>query len=592
NATSNRDLSITKQVQNMTSGGGLSNSVSANSGDRVHYQINFSTLGDTSQDNVTIRDSLPSQIFYVGGSVRLDGNSVSNESQFFNSGVNLGTLNSNSSHTASFDANVASNISGGATLTNTATVSSTQVFDHQATALVTVNSSSNRDLSITKQVQNMTSGGGLSNSVSTNSGDRLHFVINFNTTGSNSQDNVILNDSMPSQLQFIGGSLRMDGNSVSSESNFFNSGINLGTLNSNSSHTASFDAYAPNNSGNITLTNTAYVSSTQVTTRQATAQVIVNGNSSSADLFITKSVLDVTRGDGSYQDMITANAGDRVRFQLNVSTLGGTTQSNVIVRDILPSQLTYVTGTENASGSYINNEYDLFGSGFNLGTIYSSTTKTIQFDAQVVNASSFSGTATIINTANVRSDQVSTRQDTATVNVQTVLGVTFQQRKTAYNLTQGADATTVLAHPGDVIAYTLYYKNTGSSTITNVTINDDLTGIKQYATVTNPGDAVSVNGSIVYAPVTVVAGVEVAKTFQVTIFPANQLATNTTLVMTNFFGNQVNVQIQTSRVQGAVTPPRTGGGEWLAGIFAALLTFGFWTYRKRQRRVKPAQSAN
>lgn len=298
---------------------------------------------------------------------------------------------------------------------------------------------------------------------------------------------------------------------------------------------------------------------------------------------INKRVLNVTRGDSSFSDAVSAYPGDRLRFEIRVDTTGNAAQSNVIVRDQLPSQITWIAGTVRQDGASVGNEFELFGNGRNLGTLSAGTTRVITFEATIAGSGSFSGSTTIANSGFVRSDQVGTNRDDAaiTVNAQgTITG--FSLRKSAWNETQGREATGTVARPGDVIAYTLYYRNTGTGTNFGVIIEDDLSGVKPYARVTDMGGALSVDGAIRYAPVDVAAGVEVSRTFRVTVNDAAYLPVGT-VVMTNVYGNSVIITI--TRTGGPITPltpPRTGPGEWLMGTLAALTTSGYWLYRRKQ----------
>ncbi len=299
------------------------------------------------------------------------------------------------------------------------------------------------------------------------------------------------------------------------------------------------------------------------------------------DLSITKRVLNVTRGESAFQDSVIANPGERVRFEIRFSTSGNASQNNVIVRDILPTQLLYASGTMRIDGATVSNETELFASGTNLGSLSANTTKVITFEANVAGSGSFSGTTTLTNTTNVRSDQVITRQDTADVVVQLVAGTQFSLRKTAFNITKGVDATSQAADPGDIITYALYVKNTGGSTLVNFTIEDNIHDILELAEITDLGGAVSVNSVIRYSPVDVTAGVEIGRTFQVRIRSANLFPADSDLVMTNVYGNEIRVPVRKPQVAGAVTPPRTGPTEWLAVLLATIATTGYWVYRRK-----------
>jgi uncharacterized repeat protein (TIGR01451 family) len=381
--------------------------------------------------------------------------------------------------------------------------------------------------------------------------------------------NIFININGSAQtLTFMPGSVQWfpqrssTASSLSNSDNLLGSGVNIGTVQGcfNFSGFLTFQAQV----GNQTTTTTTQ----------------------NQNLSISKQVLNVTRGDNNYNQSTTANPGDRVRFRVSFNTSGTGSQTNVIVRDILPPQLSYVSGTLQLDGSAVSNQFDFFGAGLNLGTQFAGNSHTLIFDANVAQGQAFSGSSSLINTANVRSDQVFTHQDQVTVSVQQVQGVAQSSlRKTAFNVTQGVDATIRPANPGDIIAYSLYFKNTGQTAISGAVIQDDISDVEQLSQVVDQGGATSLNGSIVYAPVDVPAGVEVSRTFQVKVMAANLIPSNSDLVMDNVYGNEVRILVNRPQVRGATVPPRTGPNEWFPVVLASLATAGYAVRRKLKSRV-------
>lgn len=304
------------------------------------------------------------------------------------------------------------------------------------------------------------------------------------------------------------------------------------------------------------------------------------------ELSITKGVLNVSRSHTAFLTSAPASPGERVRFEIKVQTSGTASQTNVIVRDILPSQfLIYAPDSLKIDGTQItNNQLDIFGSGISLGaSVNSGTTRTIVFDATVAAATAFnSSNLTQTNTANVRSDEVGVRQATAQVNAQ-LPGAQFALRKTAFNNTQGVDATTVIANPGDLITYTLFYKNTGGVEIKGAVIEDDIKDVLELGEISSMGNAIALdNGVIKFGTADVAAGVEISRNFQIRVRPASQFPATSDLVMTNVFGNETKVAVRKPTVAGVITPPRTGASEWVTFALATIFTAGVWVYRRRK----------
>jgi len=133
----------------------------------------------------------------------------------------------------------------------------------------------------------------------------------------------------------------------------------------------------------------------------------------------SKTGRDLSAGDRFYSDNISVNSGDVVEFyiEINVSNSNGAT--NIIVTDPLPYNLIYRSGTTKVNGVSVAD--GITGAGLYLGNLSQGTVKTITFQAVTRNANY--GTI-VINTAQLRADNISTIRDGANVNYNrgTVLG--------------------------------------------------------------------------------------------------------------------------------------------------------------------------
>ncbi len=122
------DFTVTKDVRK--SGGTFGQTVNANQGETLNYRINYTNTGNTQQENVILKDTLPAGISYVPGSVQIlnanhpSGAYVQDGDKLFSSGINIGAYTAGSNAYIAFDAKVASNdklpICGPNTLVNTA----------------------------------------------------------------------------------------------------------------------------------------------------------------------------------------------------------------------------------------------------------------------------------------------------------------------------------------------------------------------------------------------------------------------------------------------------------------------------------------
>ena len=541
-----RGLIIRHGVLNVSRGDTIFVShVNAYEGETVRFEVEITTTGSAAQTGVIVRESLSSRISYLSGDI-LAG-----------SGLVVGNLQPNETRIYTFEAVALGSVIG--TVTNTARVESHEVSEKSAPVTVTISKVPDpvRGLEIITRVLNVSENESTFRSSTTASdGDRVRFEIRITATGDADQTDVTVRDVLPSRLTYLSGY------------NLSSPGYNLGEMNAGESITLDFDARV-DSSISTTIINTARVESEEVNSRSASATVrVMEGDNGDLDLSIDKRVRNITRGETNFLQNTNASVGDLVRFEIEIEALGDDNQTGVLLRDVLPVGLTFESGDR------------VPGTGVNIGAMADGQRRTYIFDARVIGA----GTGSLTNTAYVQSNQVSERSDKASVNMSGAVVAAVSQRKTAFNLTQNANAASVTARSGDVITYALYFKNTGSSVITGKVIEDDISDVLELAEIVDQGGAASVDHVIRWAPMAVAAGSEIARSFQVRVRASSLFPANSDLVMSNFYGNEVRVTVAREQVAGVVTtPPRTGASENTVLALAALSTLGYWIYRRTRK---------
>ena len=172
--------------------------------------------------------------------------------------------------------------------------------------------------------------------------------------------------------------------------------------------------------------------------------------------------------------------------------------------------------------------------------------------------------------------------------------------KKAKNITKGIDdANNTVANAGDVIEYSLTTTNFGDKVATNTLLrSESLADVLEYANI----DLTSLNGATYEestktlswnTPVTIKPGDKIVKTFKVavknpipqTLKPYNQPGGSFDMVMTNVYGNTVNIKLTSSIIktteQVNTTLPNTGPGSALL-IGAGITTIiGYFYARSR-----------
>jgi uncharacterized repeat protein (TIGR01451 family)/LPXTG-motif cell wall-anchored protein len=575
-------LTIAKYVRNITKGGSFSPSATATRGDTVEYQI-IVTAQTATVNNVVVTDNLPQGLGFVSGSFTVNGQSNGGS---LSNGLNLGSLPAGSSVTIIYRATV--NVDNG-TIINTATASGTGVNSVQARATVTVTTAPpviNNALCINILAFNQI-----------NVGQSFGLPITIQNTGTSTWDN---------NFRLVGMSSGTSSNSY----NLPNGSVAPGDqatfyVNPTVSNTAGtyYYAWQMTNGNQVfgAVCSTTLSINSPVVVNPTCSNVIQNGNNNTqggncnvtinttpptpgtAQLGVNKLVRNNTIG-GSFQNSVNANNGDRVTFQVIVTNTGSVTANNVQLTDTW-------TGNLSIDGSTVrldNNSSNLnnYGSSmsFSLGSMAAGQSRTLNFDATVNSPVS----STIQNIAKATADNTNSAQDDAFVYVTgNVLGggtPNLAFSKKANNDTKNADATTVRASREDYITYTLTVTNSGAGAVSNFVISDDLSGVLPLADIVDNGGGSLSGNTITFPGINIPANGSVSKSFRVRV--KFGLASNQSYIMSNTYGNTVNIVIGTPSVAGAYIAPKTGASGMSAAMFAGLITAGFGAYMKRKTLVR------
>lgn len=131
-----------------------------------------------------------------------------------------------------------------------------------------------------------------------------------------------------------------------------------------------------------------------------------------------KTRLAGTTGPGTWDTQVDANIGDEIEIQIQYRNISEETQENVMIKDILPSNLEYVAG----STLLYNSKYDgasvdqdsIVTTGINIGNYAPGANAYIRFTAKVVDVNLSDGSNTLVNWAQCGVGQT-TLQDYAAV---------------------------------------------------------------------------------------------------------------------------------------------------------------------------------
>lgn len=253
----------------------------------------------------------------------------------------------------------------------------------------------------------------------------------------------------------------------------------------------------------------------------------------------------VARLGGTWQEEVTAQPGERVAYLISFTNTGNTQLTNVLIGDNLPPYMTYVAGSarlinpNNPNGIPVPDGVTI--GRLNVGNYGVGSGGHVTFQVQI-NDNVPAGNHTLRNVGIADSDQTGEVWDRANVVVNVVedQAPVFVLSKAAFNVTQNVDATTTRARAGDVIRYTLNTQNTGDEA-GDYTINDDLSDVRQYTSVTNANGGTLNGNTISFGTQNIGIGQTVTRNFEVRVNPVSQWPVGGDTTLTNVYGNNIVV---------------------------------------------------
>ncbi len=392
-------------------------------GDAVNYTLSAKNNGPDTAQGVVLTDVLPAGLSFVAApGCTYDGTTKTVT-------CTIGSIAPGATVTRTVNATVTT--AAGSSITNTASATATtpdpDTTNNSGSATTTV--VKRADLQLTKTAPAGPVG----------TGDALAFTLTVKNNGPDTAGNVAVSDTLPSGVTFVGAS------SGCTESG----GVvtcTVASLASGATATFTVNTTVKGSAGS-TIANTATVTSD---TNDPTP-----GNNTGSS-----STSTVKRADLSISKAATAGplgAGDTVTYTLTASNAGPDTATNVVVKDVLPTGVTFVSAP---------------------GCTYAAGTRTVTCTvATLANGATVSRTIT----ATVAPDAASTVSNTATVSADTQDPNTANNSSTASTTTvKRADLTIEKSAPagpigaGSALAYTLVVTNNGPDSAIGVVVTDTL----------------------------------------------------------------------------------------------------------------------
>ena len=414
NILSSSDVQLNKTTSN----------AAPNVGQQFNYIVNVTNIGPDTATGIVVKDLIPSGLIY-------NSYTASQGSYDDMTGIwNVGTLLNGAIATLKLYVTPTSSLAG-TNVTNTATKTAQNEFDPTTpdTANVTVHVPL-ADVQLIKTTSN----------ASPNVGQQFSYTINVTNNGPDTASGIVVTDIIPSGLTY---------NSYSSSSGTtYNSktGIwNIGTLINGGTSVLNLFVTPTASAANSTITNTATKTAeneydpTTPDTYNVSIFVPI-----SADVQLTKTTSNAA-----------PNVGQKYNYTVTAKNNGPNTATGVVVKDVIPSGLTYNSYTA-SQGTYTSTTGI-----WNIGTLLNGGIATLKlYVTPTISVAGKKVTNTATKTAQNEYDP--TTPDTANVTIQT-LSADVQLSKTTSNAAPNV---------GQKYNYTVTAKNNGPNTATGVVVKD------------------------------------------------------------------------------------------------------------------------
>jgi len=410
----------------------------AQAGSTCTYTLNYSNTGNATATNVTVTDTIPANMTYVTGSATGSG-SYASATQTLS--WLLGALKAGGSGAVTFSTTINAGVPIGANMDNTAAISALEAPQVTSnTATVSVTAGPQPSLTLTKAVVPS----------SVQAGGTVTYSLTYANTGTAAASKVCLSDTVPANMTYVNGSATGGGVYTPATQSLTWA---IGVLSVNGTGTKTFKATV--NTGTAVgtnISNTALVSCAETTAVSSNMAVVSVVAIPLPTLTLTKAVSPAS-----------AVPGGTVSYTVNYANTGTVPATNVTVSDTIPANLTYLTGTATGGCGYNAATRTI---SWPIGTLNAGVSGAMMFKASV-NYGTAAGT-TINNNAGISCAEIATVMSN-------IAAVTVP----APGLTLAKTALPSVVRPGDVISFSLTYKNTGVQA-TNVVMTDTLPSSLTY----------------------------------------------------------------------------------------------------------------
>ncbi|KPN13020.1 cell surface protein [Bacillus australimaris] len=350
-------------------------------GDTLLYTIKTKNFEEDSiVNNLVISDELPEGLQYVEGSLKVDGQAVTDAKDEDNGDYTKGTVTGRFGqikdtdwHTVTFEAKIVKG-QAGKTIQNTAKVTGDNTPPDEPTIETKIDP---RDPKLTseKTSENHQKAEGNTDEKQVQVGDTLLYTIK---TKNSVEDSVIkdlvISDELPEGLAYVEGSLKVDGQAATDAKDEDNGDYTKGTVTGQFGdikdtdwHTVTFEAKITKDQAGKTIQNTASVTGGNTPPDEPTTETKIDPRDPKLESEKTSQIHQKAKGN---TDEKQVEAGDTLLYTIKTKNLvEDSVIKDLVISDKLPEELEYVAGSLKVDGQAVTDAKDEDNGEFTKGTV-------------------------------------------------------------------------------------------------------------------------------------------------------------------------------------------------------------------------------
>ncbi|WP_081106423.1 isopeptide-forming domain-containing fimbrial protein [Bacillus pumilus] len=460
-------------------------------GDTLLYTIKAkNSVEDSVIKDLVITDQLPEGLEYVEGSLKVDGQAVTDAKDDDNGDYTKGTVTGQFGdikdtdwHTVTFEAKVAKGQLG-KSIQNTAKVTGENTPPDEPTTEINIDPRDPK-LESEKTSEIAQKAEGNTNEKQVQVGDTLLYTIK---TKNSVEDSVIkglvIADQLPEGLEYVEGSLKVDGQAVTDAKDDDNGDYTKGTVTGQFGdikdtdwHTVTFEAKVAKGQSGKSIQNTAKVTGENTPPDEPTTETNIDPRDPKLESEKTSEISQKAEGNTDKKEV---QVGDTLLYTIKTkNSVEESVIKGLVITDQLPEGLEYVEGSLKVDGQAVTDAKDDDNGDYTKGTvtgqfgdIKDTDWHTVTFEAKVAKGQSGKS---IQNTAKVTGDNTPPDEPTTETNIDP-RDPKLESEKTS-EIAQKAEGNTneKQVQVGDTLLYTIKTKNSvEDSVIKGLVIADQL----------------------------------------------------------------------------------------------------------------------